>query len=82
MLPLRSISMLIVGLVSLAMALGAGLSPAMVAAEFSAGWLYARFGLAGIVGVLGVMGVVFFIWGALGIRKALRQRRARNDPTA
>ena len=82
MLHLRSISMLIVGLVSLAMALGAALSPEMVAAEFSAGWLYVRFGLSGIVSVLAVMGFVFCIWGGLGVRKALRQRRTRNDPTA
>lgn len=81
MLPLRSISMLVVGLVSLFMALGAALSPEMVSAEFGAGWLYVRFGLAGIVGVLAAMGSVFTIWGGVGMRQALMQRRSRNDPT-
>ena len=82
MLPLRSISMLIVGLIALALALGAALSPDMVAAEYGTGWLYVQFGLAGIVGVLGAMGLVFFVWGIVGVRRAFTQRRTRNDPTA
>ena len=82
LLPLRSISMLIVGLVVFALALGAVLSPDMVAADYGAGWLYAQFGLIGIAGVLGVMGLVFAVWGVLGVYRALTQRRTRNDPTA
>lgn len=81
MLPLRSFSMTIVGLLACGIGIGAWISPAKVEAEYGAGWLYRSFGLAGVVGALLIFGVLFLLWGVLGILRAIQARNARTDIT-
>ena len=75
MLPLRSFTMTIVGLLVCALGIGAFMTPDDIAAQHGSGWLYRQFGVTGVGGTLVVVGVVLLVWGVLGMRKAYRAKR-------
>jgi len=82
MLPLRSFTMTIVGLIALGLGVGAWLSPESVSAQFGQGWLYQHLGLLGVAGTLIVIGLVLLVWGGAGMVRAFKNRRhGVTDPT-
>ena len=82
MLPLRSLSMTIVGVLAIFLGISAWLSPAEVQAQYGSGWLFLNFGLSGVVGTLLLIGAVFLVWGVAGVVRFFRQARpSRSDPT-
>ena len=82
MLPLRSFTMTIVGLIAMGLGIGAWISPESVSEQFGQGWLYRHLGLAGVAGTLIVIGLVLLVWGGAGMVRAFNNRRyGKVDPT-
>jgi len=78
MFPLRSICMMLVGLIGVGLAAGALNSPEKVAAEYGSGWLFRQFGIYGVAGALLLIGLPLFIAGVVGIRRYWRARKWRS----